>query len=286
MTTVVSRTHGGSSLLGGGSGSIPGCCGVKNVNLSMRGDGSMSLTATGLENDVLLFIASQLPNGVIISHERQNHLVTITSVDKTVADTYEKIQKGAIFKTVPQSIYKLYSGHLVHKSIVPPTMDPDSSVFIRTSEGMYGEMGWTVQEIIDQLEIPACIPSAFNYHVYEVTVRKGMPIIGLLQSLLPVPGLLIQRLDNIYYIGIPYHAVTVPLGNGICRQTAYSSDYKVYKKTVQGMQGEALYIEDGLNDIIETENLTVQYNLVGEVFGILRSKQSTVNSEVFTSGLI
>jgi hypothetical protein len=261
------------------------CCGVKSVILNRRNDGSISITATGLKADVEAFLDEEI-GGRITSIQKKQHIYTITKTDTSTADSYHRIQSSGIFKSVPKPIYDLYESDIVHKSLVPPTYDPDAEIYIRPTDDVYGAEGWTVKDILDELNLRVRIPSSLNYRVYEFNVRKGVPIVSLLQNLFPIPGLVVHNYNNYYYVSFP-PGIPVPsndLADMICSHEAHSVDTTTYGQLVVGMQGEPRYVI-GLDGGTSDCGIDVTYNLVGGVFSVNKMTYSTVTEEQYVAAM-
>ena len=257
------------------------CCGVKSIRLSHQEDGSIVGTVSGLAGDVydiMYYVMSGSPAipGVqgkyrVTSWREDGPIITLTAT--SVASTaYEKIQTSAVYKTIPQEIFDLHMSNIITRSMQNPLESPDSNINIRASN-IYGTDGWTVQEILDDLGIEATVPSGFNYHVYQLTVTKGAPVISLMHNLLPIPGLVIERKDYLHDTNsIAGYYITVAKGNGyfsgdLCKVVGTSSKTDEYVPTVVGLPGEPLYVI-GAQQPAATDELQLTVNLIGGVFSI------------------
>lgn len=253
------------------------CCGIKNISLSLNEDGSISASVTGLPGDVYAVMNSIMrveDNAYTIDSRRIDGVNITISATSDINDSYAKIPKAAIFKTIPSDIYSLHMSGIISRSMQSPLEAPDSDVYIRWSD-MYGTDGWTVREILKILHVDAEIPSNFNYHVYQLNVSRGSPIMSLLHNLLPIPGLVIERRHSRYYVSV---ADGHPGFRGnACQVIGASSKTKDYETVVAGTQGEPRYIigEGGSNSSC---NVTLEYNLVGGVWAITNTQQSAYDS--------
>lgn len=275
----------------------PACCGIKNVKLAMQEDGSVVGTVSGFAADVydiMDYVMSGSPTasgggGYRITSWREDGVITTITAMSIVADSYEKIPTSAVFKTMPTEIYDLYISQIIPRSIQNPLDTPDTEVYIRPSN-TYGTNGWTVQEILDTLKINAKVPSGFNYHVYQLSVTRGAPVISLMYNLLPIPGLMIERQINTIADEdtIASYYITVAKGSGyfsgnICKTVGSSSAIEMYSPTIVGLLGEPLYIEeveqpDDLpppDDAPDAQGTSITLNLIGGVFGV--DKDTTVS---------
>ena len=300
-------TYGGSvgpgnDILSTGPGG--GCCGIQSMSLSMQEDGSITASLSGLKGDCLDMISVVMAGGIgvvkvasgdfrIVTWREEGPHFTITAVS-IISATYEKIPTSAIFKTIPQPLYDLYTNNIILRSMQNPLEAPDSNIYIRSTPDVYGaEGGWTVQDILDTLGINANVPAAFNYHVYQLTLTRGAPIISLLHNLLPIPGMVIERIGNAnssnaftstYYINIAQGSGSF---NGtICATLGSSVKVDTYLNTVIGLPGEPQYISmpdpDTLSDA--TGQNTYTLNLVKGVFSIDTSTTTVVSeSASYTS---
>jgi hypothetical protein len=267
------------------------CCGIRSVKLSLQEDGAIVGTVTGLPGDVynaMRFVMSGVVNPIasidkytITSWREDGPLITLSAIS-TVTDAYEKISTSAIFKTIPQDIYDLHISGIIPRSIQNPLDAPDSTIYIRSSD-IYGTDGWTVQDILDTLNIDAVVPSSFNYHVYQLTVTRGAPIISLLHNLLPIPGLLIER-NYSATAGSASYYITIAKGYGYfygteCKIVGSSQKEILYSPTIIGQLGEPLYIDAPNPSGIDTANLKCTFNLIKGIFNI---DESTVYSHTDT----
>lgn len=264
-----------------------GACGVRSINISMQEDGSISATVTGLPveaksmlHHIMMGNPAEIASGAsskkyrITSMREDGPLVTYTAIS-TISDTLEKIPTSAVFKTIPSEVYDLHTSDIIPRSMQNPLESPDSLIYIRPSD-LYGTDGWTVQEILDILKIKAKVPAGFNYHVYQLSVSRGAPVISLMHNLLPIPGLVIERVFQLVsseYIAAYY--ITVADGKGnfkgkSCKVLSSSTSSVEQKVTVVGLPGEPRYIT-GDTGVYSSGDITVQYNLIGGVFAILGS---------------
>lgn len=253
------------------------CCGVRSVKLSLQEDGAVIGTVSGLPGDVysaMRYVMSGVDDAnagdkyTITSWRTEGALLTISAIS-TVTKAYEKIANSAIFKTIPNDIYNLYISGIIPRSIQNPLDAPDSEIFIRTSD-IYGTDGWTVQDILDTLEINAHVPSAFNYHVPQLTVTRGTPIISVLHNLLPIPGLLIER-DVRHSNGTVRYSITIAKGRGRftgtkCKTIGSSTKVTTYKPVVLGQLGEPLYIDAPNPPTIDTPTYACTFSLIKSIF--------------------
>lgn len=253
------------------------CCGVKHLSLTKMEDGSISASLTGLEADVEVALATIMKSDydeyTITSWRKEGANITVTAVSD-ISNTFEKVKRSAIFKTIPGDIYDTHTEGLVTRSMQSPLEAPDSSVFIRRSN-MYGTDGWTVKEIIDELGIDAYVPANFNYHVYQMSANRGSPVMSVLHSLLPIPGLIIERQNGRYYINIANG--TGAYTGTICEFMGESTKTEEYDTTVAGVPGEPLYIEDEYIQPLQEDNTTTILNLVGGVWGLVSSVSTSSN---------
>lgn len=261
------------------------CCGIKNVRLSLQEDGSIISSVSGLQQDVYSVMhsvmsgtpSSPLVNNTVSGRYRitawheEGHITTVTATS-IVNDTFEKIPTSASFKTIPSDIYNLHMSGIITRSMHNPLDEPDTLIYIRSSD-LYGTNGWTVQEILDTLRIDAKVPAAFNYHVYQLNITRGAPVISLMYNLLPIPGLVIERKRHVKssnYIASYYITLANGKGNfsGIeCKVLGSSSRTTKFKTTVVGLPGEPRYV-DAYSSSGGTSTMQVTYNLIGGVFSI------------------
>jgi len=278
------------------------CCGIHTMQLGLQEDGSVTGTLAGLKPDVLDMAAIMMGGAVgmpklgsgafrVTSWREEGAIFTIT-VTSLVNSTYEKIPSSAVFKTVPQDIYDLHMSGIIPRSMQNPLDAPDSNIYIKNSD-IYGTDGWTVQDILDTLGIRAKVPASFNYHVYQLTVTRGAPVISLMHNLLPIPGLVIERVassqgNNIiasYYISIAQGSAF--FSGTVCHTLGSSSRTLVYDTTVIGLPGEPQYITATATQIGTNAN-SMTLNLIGGVFSVDTStsvnttESASQNSVYFT----
>ena len=280
-----------------GAGTSEPCCGIKSVKLAMQEDGSVVGTVSGFASDVydiMDYVMSGSPtasggSGYKVTSWREDGVITTLTAMSIVTDAYEKLPTSAVFRTVPTEIYDLYLSQIIPRSIQNPLDTPDTEVYIRPSD-TYGTDGWTVQDILDTLRIDANVPSAFNYHVYQLTVTRGAPVISLMYNLLPIPGLVIER--QVSWVSeqgtLASYYITVAKGRGsfsgnTCKTVGSSSTTEHYMPTVVGLLGEPLYIEEVEQpdeippppEAPDAQGTKLTLNLIGGVFGI--DKDTTVS---------
>ena len=273
--------------------SKPACCGVKSVKLALQEDGSIIGTVSGLPSDVyeiLPYVMRGAPTSPLspttakyrVTAWREDGAITTITAASIVSDTYEKLPTSAVFKTIPSSIYDLYMSNLMTRSMQSPLESPDSRVYIRPSD-VYGTNGWTVSEILNELGISIRLPAAFNYHVYQLSVTKGSPIISLVHNLLPIPGLVIERdLSAVTSTDLlASYYVTVAKGKGrfkgnACKLVGSSEKTVKQRPTVIGLPGEPLYVDGSALGTTADGDLTL--NLVGGISSI-KPSFSTVHTE-------
>jgi len=267
----------GSDILPWSEPNISACCGVKNISMSLNDDGSTSASVTGLRDDAIAVLDHLMYGAYTIDSLREegiNVTITGTSVDN---DVYEVVPSGAIFKTIPSDIYALHMDAIVTRTMQSPLDAPDSDIYIRSSD-IYGTDGWTCSEIVRILNIDATIPSSFDYHVYQLSVTRGTPIISFLSSLFPFPGLIIERVGSHYYVNQASGRATIsPIGWYVCSLQASSSKSKRYDVTVVGAPGEPRGII-GSSGVTGGCGAAVELNLVGGVWAVIESTSTNTSS--------
>jgi len=265
------------------------CCAIRSLGMSKQTDGTISVTVTALAgqaSDIAVNIINDYGSDYQITSWRDEPpLRTVTAISKSASDTKYKLKMSGIFKSVPVEIYNLYKSGLYHTSIVPVTYEPDAERFIKPSEDIYGAEGWTVREIFDELNINIRIPGKLNYHVYSLNVQKNAPILSLLRTLFPIPGILIYYYNNKFYVTLPT-SNPINTASGLCSVLGTSSNTTEYQYEVIGQQGEPLYIDENNVERVESSNLSLgilpasvdmTYNLVGGVFCINERQVSSVS---------
>ncbi len=255
------------------------CCGVKNISLSLQEDGSISATVTGFEADVYIVMNEIMRvqnNAYTINSRRIQGAMLTISATSDQDDTYEKIPAGAIFKTIPKDIYDLHMSGIIHRSMQSPLEAPDSDVYIKYSD-MYGTNGWRVSEILKMLDINAHIPSAFDYHVYQLTASRGSPIISFIHKLLPVSGLIVEKRFGGYYVSIAKGSAY--FAGNTCLIVGQTSKTTKYRTVVAGLPGEPRYIvgQSGQQALC---GATVVYNLVGGIWAITETKMTMKSDQI------
>lgn len=269
--------------------SIQRCCSVRSLSVAKQADGTISVTVTALRDDAEVIakdiIREFSSEFQITSWRDEPPLRTVTAISKN-SDMNHKIPKSGIFKSIPTEIYNLYQSGLYHRSIIPVTYEPDAERFIKPSDDIYGAKGWTCQEIFDELGLKVLIPSGLNYHVYQLSVQKNTPVLSLLRTLFPIPGILIYHYHGKFYVTMPSRD-PIPDARDQCRLVGESENEVDYKHEVIGQQGEPLYIDTdniervssgSLNGQSElTANIDVTYNLVGGIFCINERKTTAAS---------
>jgi|WetSurMetagenome_2_1015567.scaffolds.fasta_scaffold47217_2 hypothetical protein len=285
------------SLVTGTSTHDP-CCGIKHMQLSLQEDGSITGSMTGLKGDVYDMIGVMMSGALtsrtgsnayrINTYREDGATITITA-SSIVNDTYEKLPTSAVFKTIPQEIYDLHISGVIARSMQNPLEAPDSQIYIRSSD-VYGTDGWTVQDILDTLGIKAVVPSAYNYHVYQLSVSRGAPVISLMHNLLPIPGLVIERVSSVISGNtIAAYYISTARGTGnfygtTCVLSGNSSRTVQYETTVVGLPGEPQYIDALVSTTIGDADNSMTLNLIGGIFSVdVSTTENTVETAAKTS---
>ena len=236
------------------SGKIEASC-IKRLNANKNKSGIVTATLEVMGNPVdIVAKFSDLPEDIEITSVTQSGAITSVSfVDKTQDVAKLRVEKSAIFKTITEDVYQLYTSGILTTDIVPGNMAPQAEVYVKSSKDVFESRGWLVGQIFSVLGLDVQFPSAWDYYVTELSVTSGLPIITLVQNLFPFPALLIHRVGSSLYISRP--AEPPPsLGSeftskqGVapkvveCNTTAVSRAQKSVLVRVEGDMGEMRYI--------------------------------------------
>lgn len=268
------------------------CCAIRNLSMTKQADGTITCTVTGFPDEIQPIAVKIISNYgsvyQISSWKDDPPLRTITVVSKSSSDLNHKIKQSGIFKTVPLELYNLHRNGLFHQSIIPPNYEPGSQRFIRPSTDIYGTDGWTVRDIFEELNIKVNLPSSLNYHVYQLNVQEGAPILSVLRTLFPIPGINIYAYHGRFYVSLPT-TDPIPELKDMCELVGSVTDTVEYEHEVVGMQGEPLFIDSQAVEKVAVGNtatygqlpatIDVTYNLVGGVFCI---NERSVSQAEFT----
>lgn|GEM_PF-4203434 len=266
---------------------------IQKLKLSKRQDGSVQITVVLAQGEslyeeirsgvdwLLPFYGNSLPNGgenevSIVSEQDLVTKQSITYLVKSEMDSYVRINKSFSFRSIPNGLLAVYSHILMPKAIIPSINEPDLQIKVRPTDDVYGAEGWTVKEIFDELKLKVEIPAVLNYHVYELNVKAGTPVIAMLQTLFPFPGVNINRFGNSFYVNFS----DKPSWNKIlytCKKTGYTKQEVRYFNTIVGEMAEPLYVEGISEDYDYNQYLTMALNLVGGVYGLVHSEMESTS---------
>lgn len=269
------------------------CAMCKSVSMTKNADGTVSVSVTAFgdaaEQVCKTIIGSIDASYKVVSVTEDPPYSSITCTSDKNKDTRVTVKKAGIFKTIPTEVYELHKRGLFFKSIVPNTYSPESGRYIKQSEDIYGAVGWTVSEILTSIGANVSIPSSLNYHVYEMSITKGTPLVSILRSLFPSPGITIANYNNKLYVNLPTAGSAVDstvdslLSGGICdiKTINVSENTTQYAYKVVGLQGEPKNVQSDTETGEDSEGgstMKITFNLAGGVFGI--TERSTVISDI------
>lgn len=258
---------------------------IKNCTTSVQRNGALNVTLTMLGTDMSAFPAIR---GVEITKISKTATGTnVTIVDKSGILANVKVPVSAIFKSVSEEVVKLHESKIIPTEIVSPIANPEAEVFIKSCQSLYEDDGWTVREILDVLDVKVYFPAAWNYHVTQLTVQAGTPVVSLLSNLFPFPAVTFSSLGKIIIVGSS--ARLQPPAN--CTIVSQSEDTRYFHLTVIGQPGEVRYIRGGSRAGTFTEDdpersgssITYILNLVGGVFGVSEQDTSIFSEDLPTS---
>ena len=269
-----------------------GIC-IKSMSAAMNKSGvvSISMEIMGTPDSVVSKL-KQLPDTAALEQISQSGGSTqVTVVDYAQAIGHLRVMKSAIFKTVSQDVLTLYKTKVFTQDIVPASQLPEAAVYIKPSDDIYESQGWTVLDIIDTLELNVAIPSVYNYHITQFMVMAGTPIVSVIQSLIPIPGLIIRRIGDQIVVKT---ADDTPITVDGC-VTSESSKLIRTLVSARGDQGELRYVrgESGAEtadmmsgETKEEDNMTYITNKLGGIFGVtsitITSDQATLPTDLWT----
>jgi hypothetical protein len=289
------------------------CC--KRLSLSKSQDGSVSISVTALQGDIA-YMKSDMENSPdtirVVSYKIEGAYASISIVVRSEQDSIIKSRRDYLFKSLPDNIINMYNHYMYPKVIMPSIAEPDLDIRVRGTTDWFGGTGWKVSEILTTLfedtDFEYSIPNALDYYVYEFRVKRGTPIISILQSLMPFPGLIISHFGNKFFVNsVPASVPDYPI-SGFCYETGKTVNMYKYKIIVSGLtawplainfQNNAaknsqessestnpqesreldifqLYKKDGyVPEYIQTGKHIIILNLVGGVYGIKKVEYKT-----------
>jgi hypothetical protein len=276
------------------------CC--KRMNLSRSQDGTITLTVVALKGDAdhLAETVEGYQDGVarVTSVKADGAFTTVTVVIRSEQDSMLKIRKELVFKSIPRNMWDMYCHFMFPKAIMPTPSEPDLVIRVKQTDDWFGATGWTISSIFKELKVDLEIAAALDYHVYELRAKQGTPIISLLQSLLPVPGIVIMQYAQKFYVNIvDASSPSAPVGTS-CVEVGRNTNYWEYTGIVHGLTAEPKEIEgldqeeidlhefyqrDGFLDsyFSSSGEHNVQLNLIGGVYGVTKTKYTDADMSSF-----
>ena len=267
---------------------------IKSLNLSKSAESVISVNIVTLPDEVAVdynaeyvFFSYKLE---LKSAKKSATTLSLSLVTRDSDGNSLKAKRSAIFKTIPREIYTMYLSAMVPKAIMPPLFEPDIAINILICDDPYGIEGWRVRDIFSALGITVHIPAVLNYRVFELSIKEGTPMLSMLQSLFPFPGITINYFNGAYYINISNEIVDVDVFY-TCEQLTKNVDTKYYNTTVTGLNSEPLNIDNSVGpkgsmviDLIgNSEGLSLQTNLIGGIYGTIYEYQRDVKQSVYVA---
>lgn len=269
------------------------CAMCRNISMTKNADGTIHVSVTAFGKETALKVAKAIISKFDAKYQvtalrEDPPWMTCTCMSEKNKDSNVPIQQAGIFKSIPGEIYDLHQRKLFFKSIVPGTLNPSAARYIKRSDDIYGAEGWTTSEILSAIGANVSPPASLSYHVYQMTIQKGVPLVSVLRSMFPIPGLTISNYDGHLYITLPDSSTGAEVANivensgSIC-DIVHGGESKTtteFAYKVVGVHGEPKTVED-IDDTEEEDSegqseVVLIMNKAGGVFGV---KKRTTYSE-------
>jgi hypothetical protein len=174
--------------------------------------GTVSKSQKSLSLSINVFGVKEIPSKIkflgfelfLTSHSKASNGVVSISYSTNIKE--ERFTTGKIYKVIPRQIYEIYQ-KTCQISRIYPMAEPESTqvVFKLTEDDPYGEDGFKLQEILEDLGYKVELSPIFNYNIVEFVVRKGASKEQIIRSLLAMP-IVINYIDDETFEVNPTHA--------------------------------------------------------------------------------
>lgn len=250
---------------------------TKNWNLSKNNSGLITLSFTSLKDEFL-----QLPLGSKINFLNiELELVTTatpvnspytsyTFSNSNLLNNYDLLFPHTVnYRSVPESVWEMANYSAIIPPTTPPISDPNQEIKVKLAN-MYTNGGWTASDILDDVSrtmrqnyslFDIIIPPIFDMDITELKITEGTPISAILSTLIPIPGLSINRFNNVLYVSIPKENFILPVN--LCHINFESETNQRFMYRLYGLPSSPRYIE------WSSENRTIEFNVTeSEFFGL------------------
>jgi len=242
---------------------------MQYAELSKSSDGTLTISCSGLPEDCENLKSIQLGAFTfeLISHANMNQVQhNLTFISKDSSYGYIKSTEAAVYKTIPQSLYDAYMKSIVPKELAPDLGGGGAQVRIRTciDPWLNDVEGWTVGDILNNIYTGTiAVPGGLDYAVNEMQVNAGVPVVSVVRSLIPSPGL--QCSFNGINVHITFGGGGINSPGSDCWETGITKRESEYKNTVIGGNSFPLNVSGGAT--IADASSTDVFSGVSTVFG-------------------
>ena len=256
------------------NGSI--CLRGLSASINNMGIVTVTIDIVGRAEEVQNTLEGGLPKYTAIKKMTQENAVTsVLLTDTSQCLTDLRLKETALFKSVSKDTLTLYNSGIIPQDIVPANALPQATVFIKECEDVYETNGWTVREIINRLDLDVQFPNFMNYHITQLTAQAGTPIISLIQSLFPYPGISLKNIDGTI-------VVSTTEGNSNLSDLCITSnavDIRPFRIDFTGEKGELHFLRTDSGNFthasthsesktVTTEKMKYLKNKLGGIFGV------------------
>jgi hypothetical protein len=221
-----------------------------------------------------------------LSSVRSNGVVKILMYNSSEPQfSKEIIQKGLYFKTVYSGVKNILE-QIDETKYADYILATETELIVKECDNPYLDgCGFTLQEILFALDIPAIIPFGLDYHIVEFRVPNGANKLAVIKSLIPIPFIKIDKIGGIYHISLLDNLYLKPYltsGNFVdeiikCGGSIHLKKLKDFKNTfVKGYKSTPINIKSShTGKVVKVENedktagITYIENTLGDKFIIL-----------------
>lgn len=213
------------------------------------------------------------------------------------------IKRGISYQTVPNQLFEISKYSILSALEIPSVDNADLNIKIKQTKDIYGNGGWTARSILKDLSenlsglngVQIKVASIFDYDIVEFGVSTGTPLTSVISSLYPIPGMVIQHVnENLITIDLPPSVGSVRSlmdSFTICQKTSESVTDVKYDYLIEGLPAEPKYILGGCNIMTSSDttpspfmilggtesSLSIQINKIGGIFSILERETEEIN---------
>ena len=179
---------------------------VWTIKLTIESDGSITLSMSGLKQDVKDHILWNILSeyGTVI---KEDTIVqgTVYTKTKTVRATLTWGGGGAgvAIKAVPQGLLTIFKSDYISRSLFDLNTLTHQVTIIQGDT--YLEETDTVTNVLSRLGIRVIVPAALDYFITNLTIKEGADAYQVLRSLFPIPGATITKINDTWYVNVQYN---------------------------------------------------------------------------------